>query len=201
MIRAIIFDADGVIVSSKDLHYETLNRALNDYCPGSEISREEHLTIYDGLPTKKKLEMLVAKGQLPEHLPERVNMQKQRYTAKAIADFKFGVYHKALLDRLQREGFLLAICSNAIPETVHNILDNLGISDFFDAIFCNDCVSEAKPSPAIYLHAMNELRVHPHETIILEDSEYGLQAALASGAFVKKINVPEDLYNFNFSNK
>jgi beta-phosphoglucomutase-like phosphatase (HAD superfamily) len=202
-IRAILFDLDGVLVSLKDMHYETLNKALTDFWPAGVISREDHLRIFDGLPTSKKLQMLTQGKGLPVKLHDLINERKQKYTAEAIRSQDFGVRHNALFARLTREGFILAVCSNAIRPTVEGILSNLMLGRYFDysQVFCNDCVVNGKPSPDIYLHAMNELEVAPHETIILEDSAHGLEAALASGAFVKKIIVPEDLYNFNFSNK
>ena len=56
MIKVIIFDLDGVLVDARELHYEALNRALDLY--GCTITRDEHLSTYDGLPTKKKLTLL-----------------------------------------------------------------------------------------------------------------------------------------------
>ena len=61
MIRAIIFDMDGVLIEAKDWHYEALNRALRLF--GLEISRYEHLSVFDGLPTRDKLEMLSVKSE------------------------------------------------------------------------------------------------------------------------------------------
>ena len=55
-IKAVIFDMDGVLIDAKDWHYEALNMALRTF--GLEISRHDHLTTYDGLSTKHKLEML-----------------------------------------------------------------------------------------------------------------------------------------------
>ncbi|WP_185022353.1 HAD hydrolase-like protein, partial [Pseudomonas fluorescens] len=56
MIKAVIFDMDGVLIEAKDWHYDALNKALNLF--GYNISRHDHLTSYDGLPTAHKLEML-----------------------------------------------------------------------------------------------------------------------------------------------
>ena len=56
MIRAVIFDMDGVLIDAKEWHYNALNQSLSLF--GYSISLEDHLTTYDGLPTKKKLEML-----------------------------------------------------------------------------------------------------------------------------------------------
>ena len=61
MIKLVVFDLDGVLVDARDLHYDAMNLALADIAPECVISREEHLSTYDGLPTKKKL------GLLTEH--------------------------------------------------------------------------------------------------------------------------------------
>ncbi|WP_244574490.1 HAD hydrolase-like protein [Cohaesibacter sp. ES.047] len=74
-IKAIIFDMDGVLIEAKDWHYEALNRALLLF--GYEISRFDHLTTYDGLPTRKKLEMLSAERNLPRSLHSFINEMKQ----------------------------------------------------------------------------------------------------------------------------
>ena len=62
MIKLIIFDLDGVLIDSKQTHYEALNRALGDEYA---ISIEEHLAMYDGLPTRSKLNMLSDRKGLP----------------------------------------------------------------------------------------------------------------------------------------
>ena len=55
-IKAVIFDMDGVLIDAKEWHYEALNRALGNY--GYCVSRSEHISIYDGLPTRSKLQLL-----------------------------------------------------------------------------------------------------------------------------------------------
>ena len=82
MIKAVIFDMDGVLIEAKDWHYEALNRALALF--GFEISRYDHLTTYDGLPTSKKLEMLSLEGGLPRELHAFINEMKQAYTMEIV---------------------------------------------------------------------------------------------------------------------
>ena len=65
MIKLIIFDLDGVLVSSKELHYEALNKALYNVNPDYQISFEEHIGKYDGLSTRKKLNKLTEEKGLP----------------------------------------------------------------------------------------------------------------------------------------
>lgn len=82
MIKAIIFDMDGVLIDAKDWHYEALNRALRLF--GCEISRYDHLATFDGLPTKEKLNLLSKERHLPEKLHSFINEMKQRYTWRSL---------------------------------------------------------------------------------------------------------------------
>ena len=77
-IKAILFDMDGVLIDAKEWHYEALNKALSHF--GFIINRDAHLTTYDGLPTKSKLEKLSEAQGLPEGLHEHINKLKQKYT-------------------------------------------------------------------------------------------------------------------------
>lgn len=81
-IKAIIFDMDGVLIEAKDWHYEALNRALKLF--GMEITRYEHLTTFDGLPTKDKLKMLSLERGLPKSLHSFINELKQQYTMEIV---------------------------------------------------------------------------------------------------------------------
>ena len=83
MIKFIIFDLDGVLITSKDIHFHSLNRALGkDY----EISYDEHLATYDGLPTRKKLKMLSTKKNLPEELHKQIAEDKQLHTVELLKE-------------------------------------------------------------------------------------------------------------------
>ena len=72
MIKLIIFDLDGVLVDARELHYEAMNRALAEIDEEYIIGRDEHLSSYDGLPTRKKLEMLSKNKNLPKELHHEV---------------------------------------------------------------------------------------------------------------------------------
>jgi beta-phosphoglucomutase len=82
MIKAVVFDMDGVLIEAKEWHYEALNRALRLF--GLEISRYDHLTTFDGLPTRRKLEILSTRYHLPAALHQFINEMKQRYTMELV---------------------------------------------------------------------------------------------------------------------
>ena len=78
MIKAVVFDLDGVLVDMPNGHYEALNRALGLF--GAAIELEEHYNSFNGLSSRKKIQMLEESGRLPVGLMETVNNIKQKYT-------------------------------------------------------------------------------------------------------------------------
>lgn len=192
MIKAILFDMDGVLIDAKDWHYEALNDALALF--GMEIGRDAHLSTYDGLPTRTKLEMLTETRGLPRRLHSVINQVKQKRTAEiAIQRCKPTFNHAFALSRLRDDYMKMAVCSNSIRKTIELMMELSDLSQHLDLIVSNEDVSKAKPDPEMYLKAMSELGVQPHETLILEDNEHGIQAARASGAQVLVIGTPDDV--------
>lgn len=192
MIKAVLFDMDGVLIDAKDWHYEALNDALAMF--GMEIARDAHLSTFDGLPTKTKLRMLSETRGLPTRLHPIINDVKQRRTAEiAMQRCKPTFNHAYALGRLRADGMKLAVCSNSIRKSVELMMDLAGLTPHLDMIVSNEDVSKAKPDPEMYLKAMDKLGVAPHEVLILEDNEHGIAAARASGAHVLVIGTPDDV--------
>ena len=180
-IKAIIFDLDGVLVDATEWHYEALNRALGLF--GFNIARYEHLTTYNGLPTRKKLEMLSVEKGFPRGLQSIVNKIKQKYTREEILRSCTPVFEKEfMVHQLKREGYKLGVCSNSIRESVELMLRGSGIWELFDCVLSNEDVKLAKPDPEIYLSAFKKLGVKPEETMIVEDAPHGIESARRSGA-------------------
>lgn len=199
-IRAVLFDMDGVLIDAKDWHYESLNEALALF--GMEIDRHEHLTTYDGLPTRRKLEMLTEERGLPTQLHEFINTIKQRNTsAMAHARCKPIFTHEYALSRLKREGYRLAVCSNSVRASVELMISKAMLTQYFDVILSNEDVIKAKPDPQIYLTAMERLGVEPEESLILEDNEHGIKSAISSGANLMRIGTVDDVNYFAIRSK
>ena len=191
-IKAILFDMDGVLIDAKEWHYEALNKALHLF--GMEISRYDHLITYDGLPTKRKLEMLTKERELPKGLHSFINKLKQQFTLELIhTNCKPFFEHEYALTMLKKNNYLIGLCSNSIRMTVEVMLKKAMILDYFDITLSNEEVKLSKPDPEIYLSAMKKLNVLPKETLILEDNEHGIKAAIASGAYLLRIETIHDV--------
>lgn len=196
MIKAVIFDMDGVLIEAKDWHYEALNRALQLF--GYEISRYDHLTTYDGLPTSKKLEMLSLECGLPRELHAFINEMKQAYTMEIVyAQCKPRFVHEYALSTLKSMNYKLAVASNSIRHTVEVMMQKARLDGYLDQMLSTNDVSRSKPDPEIYLTAIARLGFNPKECLIIEDNENGIKAANASGAHVL---VVRDVSDVNLDN-
>lgn len=182
MNKLIIFDLDGVLIDSRELHYDALNDALRKVGEQYVISREEHLSQYDGLNTTKKLKMLTEQKGLPVSFYDQVWQDKQKATLSLIRSFKkeYGLYSMFL--KIKERGYKIAVASNSIRDTVKTSLISIGLIDEVDYFVSNEDVSRTKPYPEMYWKCMTALNVLPKNTIIVEDSHIGRQGALDSGA-------------------
>ncbi len=199
MIKAIIFDMDGVLIEAKDWHYEALNRALELF--GYSISRYDHLITYDGLPTRKKLEMLTMERGLPKGLHQFINDMKQQYTMEiSQVKCKPTFCHEYALSKLKAEGYRLAVASNSIRQTVELLMDKSNLAQYIEFYLSNQDVKRGKPDPEIYINAINRLDLSPEECLIVEDNQNGIRAAKASGAHVMVVNNVEDVNYTNMVN-
>lgn len=191
-IRAVLFDLDGVLVDAREWHYQALNQALRLF--GFEVDRYDHLVTYDGLPTRKKLEMLSIEKDLPRSLHAFINQLKQENTFDLIySQCRPSFNHRFALSQLKRDGYRMAVCSNSIQKTIRLMLDRSGISPFFEICLSAEDVAQPKPHPEIYQRAMEALQVKPSECVVLEDNQHGIAAAEAAGASVLKVQTPRDV--------
>lgn len=185
-VDAVLFDLDGVLVDATEWHYEALNRSLGLF--GFEITRYEHLTTYNGLPTRKKLEMLSVEKGLPKSLHGLISRVKQSYTVQEIQTRCWPVFEKEyLLSRLRFEGYRLAVCSNAVRESVVMMLERAGILGYFELVVSNEDVANPKPDPQIYLETCRRMGVEPSRVVVVEDAPHGIESARRAGAQVCEV--------------
>ena len=193
MIKLIIFDLDGVLIDTPDMHYETFSKA---YCAHTNviISKKEHDVEFNGRSTRAKLELLKQRDNLSDQTCNLIWREKQKLTEEYIQN-KVGVDQNKiqLLQTLKSSGYFIACASNAIRETVRTILDKLGIYEYFDLILSNEDVRHPKPSTEIYLKAMMHFNCSPSNTLIVEDSWLGFEGATATRADVLRVVNSKDV--------
>jgi HAD superfamily hydrolase (TIGR01509 family) len=201
MLKLIIFDLDGVLVEAKKIHYETLNKALSKIDNAFTISWEEHLSKYDGLKTNQKLELLSIDKKLPIDKYKEIWEEKQRLTIEALKDLEPNLNLIDCISKLSNEGYKIACCSNSIKKTILIVLSKLNIIEYFDLILSNEDVKNSKPHPEIYWKAISQIGCLSEETLIVEDSPYGLLAAHRSRSNILRVLNPQEVNYNNIKNK
>jgi len=201
MVKLIIFDLDGVLVNAKQIHFNTLNKALSEIGENFIISESEHLSTYDGLKTNQKLEILSEKKGLPISSYNFIWERKQELTIKEISKLKINCELVEVFKTLKSEGYKIACCSNSIRKSVLVMLSKLGILEFIDLSLSNEDVKNSKPHPEIYWKCISDFSVLPEETLIVEDSPYGLLAASRTNSHIIRVSGPDDVTIENIKEK
>jgi len=197
-IKLVIFDLDGVLVDAKEIHYDALNDALGDKY---SISIDEHLSIYDGLKTSQKLEILTREKGLPVELYDEIWSNKQKITISKLKTLSQSNTLIECFNSLFNDGYKIAVCSNSIRKTVLTVLSKLGIIEYVDLIISNEDVKNSKPHPEMYWKAISKMSFLPEQTLIVEDSPYGLLAASRSKSHVLRVKSPTEVIYSNIIKK
>jgi len=194
MNKLVIFDLDGVIIDSRELHFDALNDALRKVGEQYVITKEEHLSVYDGLNTTRKLQLLSETKGLPTEKFNQIWQDKQKATFDLLRFAPKNGSISFIIDQLRRRGWKIAVASNSIRETIRIALHCANILDRVDYIVSNEDVFNPKPFPEMYWKCMSALKALPKNTIIVEDSHIGREGALNSGANLYPV---KDAYELN----
>ena len=178
MIKAVIFDMDGVIVESEQMHIVAEQQTLLKY--GVHISAEE-LHTYTGTTAKFMFNKLIRKYGLDTTF-EKIFGEKEEVLFRLLDE---GVRPtKGVIDlllRLKRKKVKLAIASSSHRRMISYVLGKLEIADLFDSVVGAEDVTNGKPDPEIFLTCAKQLDLRPEECLVVEDSKLGVEAAKKAG--------------------
>jgi beta-phosphoglucomutase len=189
IIRAFIFDLDGVITDTAEYHYRGWKRLADE--EGLSFSREdnEHLR---GIPRRESLMLIVKDRVYPEEKIQEMMERKNGYYLEFIKeisprDLLSGA--KELLEEIHAAGLKNALGSAS--KNAREVIERLGIRSLFDAISDGHSVERQKPAPDLFLHAASQLHMSPAKCVVVEDAAAGLEAARAGGFRSVGLGPPE----------
>ncbi|HTQ81405.1 MAG TPA: HAD family phosphatase [Thermoanaerobaculia bacterium] len=192
MIRAILFDFNGVLVDDEPIHLEMFQKVLAE--EGISLSSENYYAHYLGLDDRGCFAaVLAAAGEAvtPTRLI-RLIARKSSYYQERIRERGYPFYPGAIefVRSLAEAGLMLGVVSGALRGEVEGALRQAGLRNLFKVLVTAEDVVEGKPDPEGYLRALEELNsepplperlLHPHEVLAIEDSPAGLTAAASAG--------------------
>lgn len=191
MIKGFIFDLDGVITDTAELHFKAWKKLADDM--GWKFDREVNEKLR-GVSRMDSINIIkdhngaeVSEEKLAELAALKNDIYVDSLDQMTPNDYLPGA--QELLNLLRREGFLVALGSASKNST--KVLKQLGANKYFDVIGDGNSVSKSKPAPDIFLFGAKQLKLEPEECIVYEDAEAGIDAAKAGGFHSVGIG-PED---------
>lgn len=182
MIRGIIFDLDGVLVSTDEMHYQAWKR-LADELGITGFTREDNRR-QRGVSRMASLEIVLEKADRTYSDEEKAALaeRKNNYYLELLEDMDESAVLenvKEVLKKLKDMGLLLAVGSASKNAPI--ILEKTGLMPYLDKISCGLDTTKSKPDPEVFLVAAGKLKLPPEECLVVEDSAAGIQAAAAGG--------------------
>ncbi len=180
-IKAVIFDLDGVIVSTDDLHFRAWKRLAEE--EAIPFTREDNERLR-GVSRMESLAIVLERAARVYTDDEKMRMaeRKNGYYRELLSTLAPdavlpGVL--SLLDELRKAGIKMAIGSSS--RNAGSILQAIGLKDAFDAVVDGTHIAQSKPDPEVFLRAGDALGLSPGECLVVEDAEAGVLAARAAG--------------------
>lgn len=185
-IEAVIFDLDGTLVDSEPIYFESDRRLLAEYGVVDFDAVLKHK--YAGIGSKAMLEDIKKTYPIQESVEYLLEKKNEYYLEMARTNTVVFPEMKKFLDLLQEQHYPLALASGSSPVVVDEILTMTGLKNYFAVILSAEHVEKGKPEPDLFLEAARRLDVLPENCLVVEDSQYGVEAA--KRAFMHCIAIP-----------
>lgn len=182
MIKGIIFDLDGVLVSTDELHYRAW-KMLADELGITGFTKDDNEK-QRGVSRMESLEIVLAKGttQYTEEEKQALAERKNEYYKELLQALDETAVLPGAIDtilRLKKKGMLIAIGS--VSKNTPTILKQTGIISYIDEVSCGLDITRSKPDPEVFLVAAKKLGLSPKDCLVVEDSAAGIEGAKAAG--------------------
>ncbi|TFG47119.1 MAG: tRNA (adenosine(37)-N6)-threonylcarbamoyltransferase complex dimerization subunit type 1 TsaB [Dehalococcoidia bacterium] len=179
--RGVIWDMDGVIIDSAELHFQSWRDALNRR--GFEMTREQFDATF-GRRNDDIIAYITGKPAKPEDVAAISNEKETAYRQMVTGQARSFSGVMELIRSIKESGFKQAVASSAPPENVELIMKEMALEPFIDATVDAAQVSKGKPAPEVFLKAAAKLGLEPGDCLVIEDAVSGVEAARRAGMAV-----------------
>lgn len=176
MIKAVIFDMDGVIIDSEPKHIKFEQELFHSL--GAVVNEKEHLR-FIGTTSQYMWDSIKRQYKLEQTVDELVKLDRDKYFEFLINDDSLAPISgvNELIAKLKKDNLKLAIASSSPIEVIKYVISKLGLAEYFDLVVTGDYVARSKPYPDIFLYAAKKFSIEPTNCLVIEDSENGVNAA------------------------
>lgn len=177
MIKAVLFDMDGVISDTQKLHARVESELLARY--GIIISPSEISRRYAGVNTRSFFDELLSEAGGVYDLDELIKEKWKKMAVLAAESVDAVDGSIELIKRLHAAGYKKAVASASNREYVENVIHKLNLGEYFEFLASGDMVKNGKPDPEIFLLAASKIGIDPEHCLVIEDGTSGMKAAKA----------------------
>ncbi|MDG1779001.1 MAG: HAD family phosphatase [Flavobacteriaceae bacterium] len=182
MLKAVLFDMDGVIVDTEPLHHKAYQQMFSEV--GIDVSSEMYEG-FTGQSTYGICVQLCSYFKLHQDPQELVQIKRNNFTKLFFEDDDLQLLEgvKDLILDYHANGLALVLASSASMFTINNITKRFGLNQYFKDKLSGADLKASKPHPEIFINAASSAGVSPNECIVIEDSTNGIKAAKSAGIF------------------
>ena len=183
--KLAIFDLDGTLFDTKDVNYNAYQNAIKMIGIGTFIDYNDFCNLYNGKNYRDFLPKIIPNTS-EEQMKNIHNLKKDIYINYLDKAKKNNLLFAVIQE--MKKSFFISIVTNASKKNVDDILEKFSVKDLFDLLITQEDIENPKPSADGFLKAMDYFNISKENTIIFEDSEIGIQAAINSGANYVKVS-------------
>lgn len=186
MDKLAIFDLDGTLYDTGEVNFLAYQKALNEV--GYDVEKDYYIKHCNGYHYKRFLPDILTGLQEAEleQTMETVHSYKKEYYRKYLSAVRENDFLFDMICTIRKD-YYIALVTTASRKNTEEILDFTGKKALFELILCQEDVVKKKPDPEGFQKAMEYFGIKPEKTIVFEDSDVGIEAAIASGAQVMKV--------------
>jgi HAD superfamily hydrolase (TIGR01509 family) len=177
-MKAVIFDIDGTLVDSVDLHAKAWQKALDHF--GHQVPFE-HVRAQIGKGGDQLMPVFLSEAELASQGEALDRYRSELFKARYLGKVKGFPQVRELFQRLLNDGWRIALASSAKGDELQTYKDVAGISDLIDAETASDDAEKSKPHPDILQAALHRLKLPPEDAVVVGDSPYDAKAAGKAG--------------------
>ena len=182
MLKAAIFDMDGVIIDSEPLHYRAYHQMFDEV--GITVSPELYNSL-TGKSTVNLCELLKKEFNLSQSAEELANVKRKYYDVIFKNDKTFDLIDgvRTLIENYHENGLVLVLASSATMASINRIFERFELNPYFKAKISGAELKASKPHPEIFIKAAKAAGFKTEECLVIEDATNGVQAAKAAGIY------------------